>query len=115
MRPLFTPPSKRIAVRRRERRSPDQILAVERACEAFTEDLTHAITGEVISHLRPRAITRRGRSAGQIDVMTADIPARGIAKQRRCAIGEADALPARLGVIGDTGEAPPRRGAGIAN
>jgi len=92
------PPSHRASLIRRERRPPDQILAAERAAEAFTEGLTHVVRREVIRDLRPRAITRRGRSAGQIDVMTADIPARGIAKERRPAIGVADALPARLGV-----------------
>ena len=45
--------------------------------------------------------------------MTADIPARGITKERGRAIGVADALPARMGVIGDGGQTPPRRGAGI--
>ena len=105
------PPSHRMSVIRRERRPPDQILAAERACEAFTEDLSHAVRREVIGHFRPHAITRRRRSAGQIDVMTADIPARGIGKQRGRAIGVGHALPARLGVIGDTGEAPLRRSA----
>jgi len=98
----------------RERRPPDQILPRQRACEGFSEDLTHAITGEVSGDLRPRAVTRRGRSAGQIDGMTADIPARGIGKQRGRAIGVTHALSARLGVIGDGRQTPPRRGAGIA-
>ncbi len=100
-----------VIVSRRERRPPDQILTAERACKAFTEGLTHAVGGEVIGHLRPRAIARRRRSAGEIDVMTADIPARGIGKQRGRAIGVGHALPARLGVIGNTGEAPLRRSA----
>jgi len=58
-----------VSISRRDRRSPNQILAAERAGEAFTEDLPHAIGGEVISDFRPRAITRRGGRAGQIDVM----------------------------------------------
>ena len=93
------PPVHRIKISRREGRSPDQILAAERAGEAFNEDLPHAIGGEIISDFRPRATTRRGRSAAQVDVMTADITARGRTKERGCAIGEAHALQRLLSII----------------